>query len=109
MLEQGKEPDVTLASLEDQAAVLVKRESYLRVGPFSTHLKVGIGIDWYARAEELGLRSATPPIVVLERRLHAENNGIRQRDSRSLYLHVLKGALDRRRAIAANLGAGPQG
>jgi glycosyltransferase involved in cell wall biosynthesis len=89
--------------------MLVKRDSYLRVGLFSTHLKVGIGIDWYARAEELGLRSAAPPIVVLERRLHAENNGIRQRESRPVYLQVLKDALDRRRAIAADPGASSQG
>jgi glycosyltransferase involved in cell wall biosynthesis len=77
--------------------MLVRRESFLRVGLFSTDLKVGIGVDWHARANELGLRSAVPPIVVLERRLHAENNGIRQRESKPQYLHVLKAALDRRR------------
>jgi glycosyltransferase involved in cell wall biosynthesis len=77
--------------------MLVKRESFLRVGLFSTDLKVGIGVDWHARANELGLRSAVPPILALERRLHAENNGIRQRESKPQYLHVLKAALDRRR------------
>jgi glycosyltransferase involved in cell wall biosynthesis len=80
--------------------MLVKRESFLRVGLFSTELKVGIGVDWHARANELGLRSATPPILALERRLHAENNGIRRRESKPQYLHVLKAALDRRRAEA---------
>jgi glycosyltransferase involved in cell wall biosynthesis len=80
--------------------MLVKRESFLRVGLFSTDLKVGIGVDWHARANELGLRSAVPPILALERRLHAENNGIRQRESKPQYLHVLKAALDRRRAEA---------
>ena len=77
--------------------MLVRRESFLRVGLFSTDLKVGIGVDWHARSNELGLRSAVPPVVVLERRLHAGNNGIRQRDSKPQYLHVLKAALDRRR------------
>ena len=38
-----------------------------------------------------------PPVVVLERRLHAENNGIRQRQLKPQYLHVLKASLDRRR------------
>jgi glycosyltransferase involved in cell wall biosynthesis len=84
--------------------MLVKRESFLRVGLFSTELKVGIGVDWYARANELGLRSAVPPIVVLERRLHAANNGIRQRELKPQYLHVLKAALDRRRAEAGDAG-----
>ena len=80
--------------------MLVKRESFLRVGLFSTDLKVGIGVDWHARANELGLRSVVPPILALERRLHAENNGIRQREAKPQYLHVLKAALDRRRAEA---------
>jgi glycosyltransferase involved in cell wall biosynthesis len=82
--------------------MLVKRDSFFRVGLFSTELKVGIGLDWYARATELGLRSVVPPVVVLERRLHAENNGIRQRQSKPQYLHVLKASLDRRRAEAAD-------
>jgi len=77
--------------------MLVRRESFFRVGLFSTHLKVGIGVDWHARAKESGLKSAVPPFVVLERRLHAENNGIRQRQFKPQYLHVLKAALDRRR------------
>ncbi len=88
--------------------MLVKRESFLRVGLFSTDLKVGIGVDWHARANELGLRSAVPPIVVLERRLHAENNGIRQRESKPQYLHVLKAALDRRRAEASDASNAPR-
>ena len=55
-------------------------------------------MDWYARAVEAGLRSHMLPEVVLERRLHLDNNGLRERDSRSQYLHVLKASLDRRRS-----------
>jgi glycosyltransferase involved in cell wall biosynthesis len=80
--------------------MLVRRDAFNRVGLFDTDLKVGIGVDWCARANELGLRSAVPPVVVLERRLHADNNGIRRRDARPQYLHVLKASLDRRRADA---------
>jgi glycosyltransferase involved in cell wall biosynthesis len=79
--------------------MLVRRDSYLRVGPFSTDLRVGIGVDWYARATEAGLKSAIPPVIALERRLHATNNGVRERASRPQYLHVLKAALDRRRTL----------
>ena len=80
--------------------MLVRRQAFFRVGLFSTELKVGIGVDWYARASELGLRSEVPPIVVLERRLHADNNGIRERQFKPQYLQVLKAALDRRRLAA---------
>lgn len=84
--------------------MLVKRDAFFRVGLFSTELKVGIGVDWHARANELGLKSAVPPVVVLERRLHADNNGIRESHSRPQYLHVLKAALDRRRALELDGG-----
>jgi len=81
--------------------MLVKRDSFFKVGLFSTELKVGIGLDWYARAMEAGLKTVVPVIVVLERRLHADNNGIRQSEQRPQYLHVLKASLDRRRRAQA--------
>ena len=80
--------------------MLVRREAFARVGPFSEELKVGVTVDWYARATEAGLRSVMLPEVVLERRLHLTNNGLRERDSRLQYAQVLKAALDRRRALA---------
>jgi glycosyltransferase involved in cell wall biosynthesis len=81
--------------------MLVRREAFDRVGLFSATLKVGIGVDWYARSIEKKLKAVTPPVVVLERRLHAQNNGIRQRGLRPQYLHVLKAAIDRRRDATA--------
>jgi glycosyltransferase involved in cell wall biosynthesis len=82
--------------------MLIRRESFARVGPFSEDVKVGVTVDWYARAKEAGLRGVVLPEVVLERRLHLTNNGLRERDSRQQYLHVLKASLDRRRAQAAS-------
>ncbi|HEU5243080.1 MAG TPA: glycosyltransferase family A protein [Gaiellaceae bacterium] len=82
--------------------MLIRRDSFARVGPFSEDVRVGVTVDWYARAMEAGLRGAVLPEVVLERRLHLTNNGLRERDSRQQYLHVLKASLDRRRAQAAS-------
>ena len=48
-------------------------------------------------ATEAGLRYAVLSDVVLERRLHTQNNGLRERDSRSDYLTVIRAALERRR------------
>lgn len=80
--------------------MLIRRDSFQRVGPFSETVRVGVTVDWYARALEEGLRSTMLADVLLERRLHTQNNGLRERDSRSQYLHVLKASLDRRRAAA---------
>ena len=77
--------------------MLIRRASFQRVGPFSADLRVGVTVDWYARALEAELKMSVVPEVVLERRLHANNNGLREQDARSQYLHVLKASLDRRR------------
>jgi len=66
--------------------MLIHRASFERVGGFSTSFRVG---------------NVILPEVVLERRLHTQNNGLRERDARSQYLHVLKAAMDRRRAKEA--------
>ena len=85
--------------------MLVRRESFDRAGPFSTELRVGIGVDWVTRAKDCGLVEAVPPGVVYERRLHGENNGMRESEYRHHYLRVLKESLDRRRAQAEERGS----
>jgi glycosyltransferase involved in cell wall biosynthesis len=81
-------------------ALLIRRDAFFRVGLFSEMLKVGVGMDWCARAAERGLRATTLDDVVIERRLHADNNALRQRESRNHYVEVVKTALDRRRSAA---------
>jgi hypothetical protein len=79
--------------------MLIRREAFTRAGLFSTELRVGVTVDWYARAMEQGLKKLVIPELVLERRIHTSNNGIRERDSRSQYMQVLKASMDRRRAM----------
>jgi len=90
--------------------MLMRREAFLRVGQFPTHLRVGVTVDWAARADELALPTSLLDDVLFERRLHAENNGIREREHTSHYLHVVKAALDRRRAHGVDhpVAASPQ-
>lgn len=80
--------------------MLIWRASFERVGPFTRAVRVGVTVDWFARASEAGLRYAILPEVVLERRLHAQNNGLRERASRTQYVDVIRQALERRRAAA---------
>jgi glycosyltransferase involved in cell wall biosynthesis len=79
-------------------AMLIKKESFLRVGFFKNELRIGEFVDWYARTVELKLKSIMLPDVLLKRRIHRTNLGISQRDHRSGYVYALKAALDRRRA-----------
>jgi glycosyltransferase involved in cell wall biosynthesis len=80
------------------AAMMIRRETFFRVGMFATDVKVGEFLDWYLRAVHLGLRSVVLPSVVLERRIHGSNLVLRESESRSDYARIVKAALDRRRA-----------
>jgi glycosyltransferase involved in cell wall biosynthesis len=82
------------------SSMLIRRESFDRVGPFRTDVKLGEFVDWYMRASEKGLRSRTLAEVVLRRRIHDSNIGLRHRDSSGDYARLLKDALDRRRGSA---------
>ena len=78
--------------------MLIKRDAFHRVGKFLGDWKVGEFIDWYARAVELQLRSLVLPELLLWRRIHDSNQGVRERQSVSDYARVLKAKLDRKRA-----------
>jgi glycosyltransferase involved in cell wall biosynthesis len=96
-LTEGPPTQASLAS-----SLLIRRASFERVGSFREDLRVGEFIDWYARAQEAGLRFAAIPYVVLRRRLHETNTGRLQRDARPDYVRVLRAALERRRKAAQN-------
>jgi glycosyltransferase involved in cell wall biosynthesis len=82
-----------------KGAMLVRRESFDRVGLFETKWRVGEFIDWYARAVEMGLSSLMLTEIVLLRRIHDDNMGRREQASKKDYSRVLKAALDRRRIL----------
>ena len=83
--------------------MLIKRAAFDRVGKFQGDLKVGEFIDWYARAVELNVRSLVMPDLLLWRRIHDSNQGVRERQSVTDYARVLKAKLDRRRAEVGNV------
>ena len=78
-------------------AMLIKRISFLKVGFFDEGFRIGEFIDWYMRAVDYGLKSFLALEVVLKRRIHNANSGIKERDYRKDYLRALKASLDRRR------------
>lgn len=79
-------------------AMLIKSESLIHAGLFETHWHIGEFVHWYIRAKEQGMKSFMVPEIVLKRRLHTNNMGLRDRDSRTDYVRILKASLDRRRA-----------
>lgn len=78
---------------------IIRRSAFERVGPFREDIRVGEFLDWWARAQESGVRCSTVPRTTLRRRIHATNTGITETDSRVDYTRVLRAALERRRQV----------
>jgi glycosyltransferase involved in cell wall biosynthesis len=78
-----------------KGAMLIRRESFFRVGLFDTSLTLGDFIDWYKRAMETGLKLLMLPDVVLKRRIHDDNLSVRDRHEEQDYVKIMKAALDR--------------
>jgi len=78
--------------------LLVRKETFLRVGYLRTDCRVGEFVDWYMRAMELSCRAKMVTELLLWRRIHDSNLGIRERKHITDYARVLKAGLDRRRA-----------
>jgi glycosyltransferase involved in cell wall biosynthesis len=79
------------------ATMLIRRRSFARVGPFGETWQIGEFIDWYLRAGEQGLKSLMMREVLLRRRIHDDNVGMRKLACRTDYVKILKSSLDRRR------------
>ncbi|MFC1849852.1 glycosyltransferase family 2 protein [candidate division CSSED10-310 bacterium] len=80
--------------------LLIKRESFLRVGYFDPKWRRGEFIDWLTRARDKGLSSLLLPQVLMKRRLHSSNLGIREPQSKIDLTKIIKAKLDRRREIS---------
>jgi hypothetical protein len=81
-------------------SMLLRRGAFHRAGHFDANLRVGETIDWVARAELAGVRISQLQELVLRRRIHRNNTGIREKQAQSDYLRLLKASLDRRRAAS---------
>jgi glycosyltransferase involved in cell wall biosynthesis len=82
-----------------KSTMLIRKESFLRVGLFEKTMEFADFIDWYMRAEEQDLQESLLPDVLTLRRIHGANFSYTDRDKRIEYARVLKRGLDRRRRL----------
>ncbi len=83
-----------------RGSMLIRKESFWRVGPFESSLDYGEFLDWYMRAVERKIREVMLPDVVTLRRIHGANFGYTDRHKRVEFARVLKRGLDRRRRLS---------
>jgi glycosyltransferase involved in cell wall biosynthesis len=78
--------------------MMIKKTSFLKVGMFKHDIDLAYFMEWYARAEENGLKINKTDYPVVLRRIHLDNLGIRKRNSFLMeHAKVIKAILDRRR------------
>ncbi len=82
------------------STLLIKKSAFEKAGPFATNWRVGEFIDWYSKGMEHGLKQGLVSQVLAKRRLHSNNMGIREKNSRTDYLRVVKAAMERKRKAA---------
>jgi len=83
-----------------KSALLIRRDSFLRVGYFDTTWQMGDFIDWFAKSMESGLKAQMLPDVLFKRRVHGRNMTVLDRSSQGDFVRIIKAALDRRRSGA---------
>ncbi len=98
-------PPTSLVTEQDHftiaGSLLIKREAFDRAGPFSSDHRVGEFIEWYARALDADVQFGRIDEPVLRRRIHGDNTTIREQESRSGYLNMVRATIARRRAQKA--------
>lgn len=76
---------------------LFRRKCFELVGNFDESLRLGIFIDWYMRAEEMGIKHILNRETVVLRRIHNNNMTANADNARMQYLYVIKSAWKRRK------------
>ena len=78
-------------------ALLIRKQSFIRAGYLDENLRMAEFVEWFDRAQSVGLNYKSLPETVLKRRIHSSNMGIISKDNRSDYLTVIRQALKRRK------------
>lgn len=80
------------------SSVVMKRKSFDNVGFFDPRFKNGQFVEWLVKAKEIRLRIETLKDVLVRRRIHNTNIGIREREtSGNDYLKIIRESLNRRK------------
>lgn len=77
--------------------LLIRRESFLKVGLMNENLQLAEVVDWFARAKDVCLKSILVEKLIYQRRIHTTNQGLTKRDLLQDYTSVLREALRRRK------------
>lgn len=79
------------------SVILIKRDSFLRTGPYRENVNIGQDLDWFLRAREISLKEKMVEKLLAYRRLHNFNSSMIEKNDPKERIRILKESLDRRR------------
>jgi glycosyltransferase involved in cell wall biosynthesis len=85
--------------------LVVRRRVLAAVGPFDEDRPVASDADWFFRAKDAGVAMAVLPDVLLERRIHRENQSAQTGQGTAELLAAARASILRQRRQAAGEGA----
>ena len=88
-LDHAPVPHVRTVRGISASSCVITREVFERVGRFDPKLESGEFIDWYLRAQSLGIEDFIDPEVLVYRRVHTFNRDRQGRDSSKEYARIL--------------------
>lgn len=88
-LTEGTPPRVRTLPGVSASCLVVGSEDFHRVGPFDPSLETGEFVDWYVRADRLGLRTHVDEHVLVYRRIHEANRDRWRRPGNRDYARIL--------------------
>jgi glycosyltransferase involved in cell wall biosynthesis len=81
--------------------LLAPREVMERVGPFRAEVSPADDVDWFARAQDIGVRVAVVPEVILRKRVHGGSTAHTSPGTQAGLLRTLRASIERKREGAA--------
>ena len=80
-----------------KGSLLIRKESFFKVGLFDESIVMGDFLDWYRRAEDLGIKMEMLKEVLYYRRIHDANSSLMNKANINDYVKIMKASIDRRR------------
>lgn len=79
------------------SVILIKRDSFLKTGPYRENVNISQDLDWFLRARENSLKEKMVEKLLAYRRLHNLNSSMIEKNDPKERIRVLKESLERRR------------
>jgi len=94
------DPELPEAGFFAPSSWLLPRPIWERVGPFRPDLRMAEDLDWFARAQDAGVRRVIAPRILVRRRVHDKNLTGQVPSPQQAWLNTLRASVARKQGRA---------